>query len=170
MKYPVRELLARAQHSAVHLEMRDSYTPDDAEFLKWLDGTRYTPETLPEWWWPWHEIVTEVVGRGVVLRRVRVVSEPVSDYIRYEHDLTFANVSAGEQVRWLPRRAASAMALPGNDFWLFDDSTVIFNHFNGRGEPTDKEITTDPSVVSLCRSAFATVWEHATPHGEYKPE
>nr|WP_237548174.1 DUF6879 family protein [Streptomyces sp. SID5473] len=150
--------------------MRDSYTPDDPDFLEWLSGRRRTPDTLPEWWWPWHEVVTEAVGRGVVLRRARIVSEPVSDYIRYEHDFTFANVSAGEQVRWLPRRKASDIALPGNDFWLFDDATVIFNHFNGRGEPVGKEITAEQSVVDLCRSAFAAVWEHATPHAEYKPE
>ncbi|MGW1280117.1 DUF6879 family protein [Streptomyces tsukubensis] len=57
-----------------------------------------------------------------------------------------------------------------NDFWLFDDATVIFNHFNGRGEPVGKEITAEQSIVDLCRSAFAAVWEHATPHAEYKPE
>lgn len=32
------------------------------------------------------------------------------------------NVKAGEEVRWLPRRQASDLALPGNDFWLFDGS------------------------------------------------
>ena len=45
------------------------------------------------------------------MRRARVVSEPVTDYIRYEHDLTFANVAAGELVRWLPRRNAADIAV-----------------------------------------------------------
>lgn len=169
MKYPVRELLAKARRSAVHLEMRDSYTPDDAEFLRWREGRRYSLGDLPDWWWPWHDVVAETVGRGTVVRRARIVSEPVTDYIRYEHDLTFANVAAGEQVRWLPRRRASDIALPGNDFWLFDDTTVIFNHFNGKGEPTEKEISSDPTVVRLCSRAFEAVWDRAVPHGEYKP-
>ncbi|MGW6457061.1 DUF6879 family protein [Streptomyces sp. NPDC055078] len=169
MKYPVRESLAKARQSAVHLEMRDSYTPDDPEFIGWQQGRRYSPDSLPDWWWPWHETVSETVARDVVVRRARIVSEPVTDYIRYEYDLTFANVAAGEQVSWLPRRRASDIALPGNDFWLFDDTTVIFNHVNGRGDPTDKEISTDPVVLKLCGADFQAVWDRAIPHGEYNP-
>lgn len=169
MRYPVREALSEAQRSAVHLEMRDSYTPDDPEFARWRQGRRYTPDNLPTWWWPWHDVVTEAVERGVRVQRARIVSEPVTDYIRYEHDLTFANIAAGEQVRWLPRRRASDITLPGNDFWLFDDETAIFNHFNGKGDPTEKEISTDAATVRLCAAAFASVWDRAVPHGGYKP-
>lgn len=169
MKYPVREALAKAERSAVHLEMRDSYTPDDPEFASWREGRRYGPGTLPDWWWPWHNVVTETTGRGVAVRRARIVSEPVSDYIRYEYDLTFANIAAGEQVRWLSRRQASDIALPGTDFWLFDETTVIFNHFTGNGEPSAKETSTDTAVVTLCRMAFESVWNRAVPHGDYKP-
>jgi hypothetical protein len=30
------------------------------------------------------------------------------------------NAAAGEDVRWLPRRRASDLALPGTDFWVLD--------------------------------------------------
>jgi Family of unknown function (DUF6879) len=33
------------------------------------------------------------------------------------------NIAAGEEVRWLPRRRASDLRLPGNDFWLLDELT-----------------------------------------------
>jgi hypothetical protein len=58
-------------------------------------------------------------------------------------------VHAGELVRWLPRRQASDIALPGNDFWVFDDATVLFNHFNGDGDwaVPGEELRTEPSVV-----------------------
>ena len=69
------------------------------------------------------------------MRRARIVSEPVSEYIRFEHDVTYTNVAAGEEVRWLPRRLASDIALPGNDFWLFDERLAVFNHFAGAGGP-----------------------------------
>lgn len=92
---------------------------------------------------------------------------PVSPYIRYEHALTGVNVAAGEQVRWLPRRQASRLALPGNDFWLFDDRTVRWNHFTGEGGSAPGEITDDPAAARLCADAFEAVWSRATPHDAY---
>ncbi|MFF7593301.1 DUF6879 family protein [Kitasatospora purpeofusca] len=171
MKYPVREGLAGAQHSAVHLEMRDSYTPDDPEFARWRAGHRYNndPAQLPDWWGSWADLVAETTGRGVVMRRARIVSEPVTEYIRYEYDLSFANVAAGELVRWLPRRRAADLALPGTDLWMFDDSAVLFTYFSGIGEVVDREWRTEPSVVELVRAAFEAVWERAAPHRDYKP-
>lgn len=55
MKYPVREGITSARHSAVHLESRDSYTPDDPEFARWRAGYRYHGDAsnLQDWWWPW---------------------------------------------------------------------------------------------------------------------
>jgi hypothetical protein len=79
------------------------------------------------------------------------------------------NIAAGEQVRWLPRRRASDIALPGNDFWLFDERTVMWNHFNGEGESTGHEVTEDPALIKLCGSAFAAVWDRAIPHENYRP-
>jgi biotin operon repressor len=50
------------------------------------------------------------------------VSEPVIDYIRFEHAITATvNIAAGEQVRWLPQRQCSDLCLPVNDFWVLDD-------------------------------------------------
>jgi hypothetical protein len=112
----------------------------------------------------------EVTARGVVVRRARIVSEPVSDYIRWEHSLTAAhNLAAGEQVRWLPRRRTTDLALPGVDFWLFDGTTAVFNHFTGEGQWADPgmETESDPVVAKLCADAFEAVWERAIPHEQY---
>jgi hypothetical protein len=96
------------------------------------------------------------------------VSEPVTDYIRYEHAGTVVNLGAGEDVRWLPRRQASTIALPGNDFWLIDGRLVRWNHFTGDGASAPGEITDDPDAARLCADAFEAVWSRATPHDEYK--
>ncbi|WP_200306472.1 DUF6879 family protein [Streptomyces adelaidensis] len=171
MKYPVREGITKAQHSAVHLEMRDIYTPDDPEFARWRAGHQYDQDfaKLPDWWWPWRDLVAETTARGVAMRRARIVSEPVTDYIRFEHDLTFANIAAGESVRWLPRRKAADIALPGTDLWMFDESSVLFTYFSGVGEVVDREWCTERATVELVSSAFEAVWERATPHEEYTP-
>ncbi|WP_052850289.1 DUF6879 family protein [Streptomyces avicenniae] len=164
------ELIGNCSRSAVHLEMRDSYAVDYEEgaFAAWRNGFRHDPADRDSWWRPWLDLVSATVSRGVVMRRARIVSEPVSEYIRFEHSGTFTNVAAGEQVRWLPRRHASDIALPGNDFWLFDEEWVHWNHFSGTGEWTGEDITNDVAAAALCSAAFESVWSRATPHDEYK--
>ena len=171
MQAPAREALARARNSAVHLELRDSYMLDDPEFIAWRKGKRPVPADRASWWGSWHDVVRDATARGVVVRRARIVSEPVSDYVRYEYDGTFANIAAGEQVRWLPRRRTKDLALPGVDFWVFDDTTVLHHHFTGDGQlaPDGRDYSTDPELVKLCGNAFETVWQRAVPHEEYRP-
>jgi hypothetical protein len=165
------ELLRSAHRSAVHLEMRDSYgLADEVEdFTAWRRGHRVNWADLSVWWNSFHAAVADAVGRGVVMRRARIVSEPVSEYIRYEHYLTTANVTAGEEVRWLPRKLATAIPLPGNDFWLFDETALIVNHFDGQGDwaSPGMELDDDPDAVKLCASAFELVWERAVPHADF---
>lgn len=169
MTNPVLEGLAEAKVSAVHLEMRDAYQPSDPEFIAWQQGKRLDPAAeRSSWWRPFLDVVTETTARGVVMRRARIVSEPVTDYIRSEYDVTFPNVRAGEQIRWLPRRKAADIALPGTDLWLFDGSSVLFTYFSGVGEVVDREWRTEPAVVELVKSAFEAVWDRATPHEEYR--
>ncbi|GAA4677425.1 hypothetical protein GCM10023324_33930 [Streptomyces youssoufiensis] len=169
---PVFEKLFRAcRRSAVHLEMRDAYMPSDPMFIAWQKDRSIDHAADPEWQ-PWLDFVSEVVGRGVEVRRARIVSEPVSEYIRFEHAVTDMNVRAGEQVRWLARRRATDLALPGNDFWLFDEETLLVNHFDGDGEWQSEggtEVVTDPAVIKLCATAFGAVWDRATPHEDYRP-
>ena len=110
------QLLSSCERSAVHLEMRDGYSRTDPMFVGWRQGQRYDQAEWEAWWRPWTGIVVAARSRGVVIRRVRIVSEPVSEYIRWEHEITSANVEAGEEVRWLPRRRVSDLLLPGNDF------------------------------------------------------
>ncbi|RKN50090.1 hypothetical protein D7231_35825 [Streptomyces klenkii] len=163
------EQLADCHHSAVHLEMRDAYgiAAEADEFAAWLAGDDSSRRDWGGRRKAWLDTVREAVGRGVVMRRARIVSEPVSEYIRFEHAGTPLNITAGEDVRWLPRRRASDIALPGNDFWLFDNRVVRFNHFTGDGASAGPEVTDDPAVVALCATAFEAVWERAVPHAEY---
>lgn len=136
-----------------------------------MNGVREDPADNDPRQRPWLALIAETTGRGVDVRRARIVSEPVSDYVRFEHHLTAANVAAGEQVRWLPRRRASDVALPGNDFWLFDEELIVFHHFDGNGELSpdgDEEVVTDPAVVKLAATAFESVWTRAVPHASYR--
>ena len=160
------ELIADTTTSAVHLEMRDVYTPDDQRFLDWLAGKPLPQPDNPQW----SALARAHTDRGVTFRLARIISEPVTDFMRFEYELTATvNIAAGEQVRWLPRRRASDLCLPGNDFWVFDDRIVRFGYFGGNGEFLDHEMSDDQAVVKLCTTAFEAVWERAIPHDMYLP-
>ncbi len=163
----IGDLLAECERSAVHLEMRDAYASDDPVLIDWRAGLPIDPA---ERFRDWFDLVSTTTARGVQVKRARIISEPVSEYIRYEYDLTGGlNIAAGEQVRWLPRRRTSDLALPGNDFWLFDDQLVLFNLIAGNGDWIGVEQSTDLAAVKLCASAFESVWVRAIPHDEYRP-
>lgn len=160
------ELFRSVERSAMHLEMRDAYTPDDPDWLEWKAGNRFDPA---ERWRDWYELMRETTGRGVKVRRARIVSEPVTDYIRFEYDVTADhNVAAGEDVRWLPRRQAAGLTVPPSDFWVFDEKVVIWNHFGGDGSWVGEERADDPGLAMLCAASFEAVWERAIPHEEYR--
>lgn len=158
------ELLPSAARRVLHLEMRDQYKASSA-FAKWLAGEPIDYATL---YGPWLALVGPVAARGVDVRRARVVSEPVSTYIRFEYDMTaHANLAAGEQVRWLPRGRASELALPGNDFWLVDD-VVLFSLFSGDGAQVGT-VVGGAEALAFAVKAFEAVWSLGTDHTEYKP-
>jgi hypothetical protein len=152
---------------ALHLEMRDTYAGTSQDFAAWqagqsLDRAQGDAE--------WHAVIQPLIERGVDVRRARVISEPVSDYIRFEHEMTpGSNLAAGEDVRWVPRRRVSSLAFPGNDFWLVDDQ-VLFLHFSGDGSLVDTELVTDATTVKLCHAAFESAWERGIAHRDYQPK
>ena len=163
----IDDLLRGAERRALHLEMRDTYAGTSPDFAAWLAGE---PLDRSDGDAEWHAIVKPMIRRGVDMRRVRIVSEPVSDYIRFEHAMTPAsNLAAGEDVRWVPRRRVSSFALPGNDFWLVDDR-VLFLHFSGHGSLTDAELVVDSATVDPCLTAFGAVWKCGNEHQNYYPE
>jgi hypothetical protein len=97
-------MLRECKASAVHIEMRDDYTPDDPWFRAWREGDR--EEFERQLARSWLDEIRQVIARGVVVRRLRMVSEPVTDYIRFECDTTRSNVETGEHVRDSPVSSA----------------------------------------------------------------
>jgi hypothetical protein len=147
--------------------MRDSYTPDDPDWRDWREGRRFDPA---ERWRDWFDLMRDTTSRGVAVRRARIISEPVTEYILFEYAVTADhNLASGELVRWLPRRRATGVLVPCSDFWVFDESTVVFNHFDGVGNWVAEERRDDVTLAKMCTAAFETVWERATPHDQYDP-
>ena len=149
----MRAIILEALNGAGAAVQRTDRGDDDAQRCTWRCGTRTRRLTrssssgrrarpgrcprIP----PGMSSSATHVARGVRFRRARIVSEPVADFIRFEYEATAGlNVAAGEEVRWLPRRRASDLCLPGNDFWVFDGRLVRFHHFSGDGDIVEDEM------------------------------
>jgi hypothetical protein len=160
------ELLAMCKETAFKLEFRDQYMTGDPGYIAWQTGDLDRAETE---YAGWTALARDAVQRGVQMMRARIVSEPVSEYIVFEHAVTSqVNVAAGELIRWVPRQRTSGIALPGNDVWIFDDKILQFCLFAGDGRFVGNEISTDPDVVRMCSSAYQAAWERGIDHDQYR--
>ena len=113
-----------------------------------------------------------VTGEGKTVRRVRVVSEPHTEYVTWERSLTHLNLEVGEDIRWLSRhQLPGGIKLPagGNDWWLYDDRLLAVGHFDPEGRVLGSEIIEDPDTVAACVRVRDLLWADAIPHTEYKP-
>lgn len=153
------------RHQAFHLEVQDSYhTPDEAApFQRFLNGE---PDDFA-WHQPWLKLVREVTGTGKRIRRVRVVTVPHVEYTRWGLTVAPHNIAAGEDIRWLPRHLIDARELSSDDYWLFDDETVVFTVFEPGGRFAGGAATTDPVIVEYCRTVRDRVWSAAISHDQY---
>lgn len=147
--------------------MREAYgtAVELPQLAKWRAGE---PDDLG-WVASYAATVRGHVAAGRTIRRARIVSEPLCEYQRWSYSISHYLVDAGEQVGWVPRPLVSEIAMPGNDFWMFDDRLVVFLHYTGDGLNSDFTTSTDPEVITLCRAAFDSVWKVSTPHRDYRP-
>ncbi|MCP2342961.1 DUF6879 family protein [Actinomadura rupiterrae] len=155
------ELIAATAVSLWKLELLDRYGIDVSR--------RSDPEQVEAVRAAAVEQTAARVAKGIELRRIKTVSEPASEYMRGAYAFTSRLVEAGEDVRWLPRRLASALFLPGNDMFVIDGAMVMFNLHDGDTNPAGQQLDDDPVLVARCREAFEAAWVLAVPHRDFQP-
>ncbi|MEU1527093.1 DUF6879 family protein [Nocardia rhamnosiphila] len=163
-------LVAAAKSSAYHLELRDSYyTEQEVERLRLFRAGEPDP-ALEEWFEPWTRLVTGLIGRGVSMRRIRVVTEPLTEYSHWLHSITGFNVEAGEQVRWVGRHTTSPEELARDDWWLLDGALVVYSLFDSGEELSGFAVTDDPVIAAHCQRVWDVLWARGTDHRDYRPD
>ncbi|NKY57828.1 DUF6879 family protein [Nocardia flavorosea] len=160
------ELLEGARRSAFHLEVRDCYAePEESEPLRRYLNGELEPETDRYDKSDWIELVETLTARGVLMRRVRVITEPLSGYHHWLLTVAGSSVDAGEDIRYAPRHLVEDV--PADDWWLFDDDRVGFNLVDDAGKPAGAAVTADPGIVAYCRATRDRLWRLATPFTDY---
>ncbi|MGQ0775695.1 MAG: DUF6879 family protein [Pseudonocardiales bacterium] len=159
------ELIENTQR-VLKVELRDNYAVDRTLFAAWQAGDSDAVARAAQ---ASRDKVAARVAAGMSLRRVKVVSEPLSEYQRFAFDYSAHAVDAGEDIRWVPRRLVSTLLLPGNDCFVLDDELVIFNVLDGANNRAEQQLYRDAGVVKLCRDSFDAAWAVSIPHREYQP-
>lgn len=151
--------------SAFRLELHAVYTmPGEADELRRFQAGETPPAGYH---YGWLDTVAAANAAGKTMRRVRVVRQPLSDYIRYEFEWGFVyNVAAREDIRVLDLTDQTAPALPDHDFWLFDESTVVKLLYRPDGTQIGRELLADPDVGAYLSYRDAA-WRNAVPFSDY---
>lgn len=159
------DLVLGFEHTAFRLETRDRYNePSETEIVRrFLD----TGELDDSYMTDWIEELAPRIASGQRMQRVRVVSEPHSDYTRFGLALAAHNTTAGEDIRYLPRRQADGLGLPRYDFWLIDSTTLLLLRFGDDDLLLGADVVSDPAVV-VRHCYYRDVARHyATPWSDY---
>jgi hypothetical protein len=155
------------ERSAWRLEVQPTYTmPNEQASIALFRGGEPKPETHNV---KWHETVRANLAAGKTMGRVRVVSRPLTDYQRYQLAWGIpGNVAAGEDIRILDLSTAE-VDLPEQDFWLFDDTTVVHLNFRPDGTLIDRELVEDPDL-GLYRRWRDVALAYSVALADFKPD
>ncbi|GAA4013052.1 hypothetical protein GCM10022247_39590 [Allokutzneria multivorans] len=159
-----QSLFANWTSSAWRLETQFVYhEPDEVEPLRrFLEGALDL-----DWLAEWLDRIRGWRAQGRTFERVRVLTEPLTDYLRFEMAITPPAVEAGEDIRLLSATAAKSLALGTRDFWLFDDKILVLMDFDANGV-CGAEVITEPDEVVHYRAIRDRAWAHAVPAEEYR--
>jgi hypothetical protein len=108
---------------------------------------------------PWLARVRHFRDSGRWVGRVHVISRPLTDYLRYEFAVYSHTARAGEDVRILDLTDQSNPGLPAQDFWLFDESSIVRMDYDEHGHQLGRELLAgaDPApYIAWKRTALTT--------------
>lgn len=157
--------------SAFRAERQPSYLEEPEEELRraFLRGDAEPPGDIP-FFQDWYDQVQEHVRAGRRIGRVRIHSNPPTEYQRYERWLGIWNERAGEQILYLTRERAEGLGLLDDaqtDWWLLDagedSQRVIVMTFDDQGRRISNEMVTDPVTVQEATAWRDLAVKHAAP-------
>ncbi|WP_200797473.1 DUF6879 family protein [Streptoalloteichus hindustanus] len=150
--------------SAFRLETRQVYTiASEAERVRrFLAGQPKDDESAQQW----VGLVRSNISAGKTMTRAKIVRRPFTDYTRYLMEWGVPrNVRAGEDYRILDLTDRE-VDLPQQDFWLFDETTVLLLNFNPDGTPRNPELVESADIGQYLRWRDLALAE-AVPFAEY---
>jgi hypothetical protein len=132
-------------HTAYRFEQLQAYDVgyENSSYRRFLAGEAASDPAQDEW----GGMVRDAVRAGKTFQRVHLVTEPLTDYLRYEIGVWYPlNTEAGEDIRILPARLRR-VPLPERDYWLFDSRHLWIMQYDSEGRFLGTEEVTDPGEI-----------------------
>lgn len=140
------------RESAFRLEAHQYYeSPKERNWLERWKQTGEVPTFTPDND-PWCKFVAEAKAAGKTMQRVRLVEEPLTDYVRFELQCQHHSVEAGEDIRVTVVKPVRDFAVNDDplsdmfDFWLFDEETVVELEYDHEGRFVNAYAVTDTEL------------------------
>lgn len=157
------ELVTSFKRSAWRWECQGTYhEPDEAEpFHLWKEGR---PDT--SFMDDWVYLVRSWRADGKKFERVRMVTDPPTEYLTWLVSFTHLNVEAGEDIRWMSEADARMLGAPTHDFYILDDDQLVILEFGETGV-VGADVTDDATQLEGALRWRKLAWENSTPHAIY---
>lgn len=158
----------KARKSIFRLELLPLYNvPGDWEcYQKFLTGENYIAELKG-----WFNKLKITIEKDVKTERVRVFDPPVNDYIKYEIDAWRFSDKAGDKIFFLDLKSYKSiiknLQIEPEDFWLFDDSTLIIFHYDATGAFIGEENIGDKELIKNYAELKYNLLNNAVPYKEF---
>jgi hypothetical protein len=109
---------------------------EEGAIRRFLDGEPVTREATQ----PWFDRVKGYVDDGRSVGRVHVITQPLTNYLRFEFEHYRHNIQAGEAVRILDVTNRPNPLDGVQDFWMFDRSRIVLMHYESDGTQICREV------------------------------
>lgn len=158
-------LFTRFEHTAWRLETRRRYASDELTetYTQFTHGASVNWDGVDT---AWCFERRDQVALGKRFDRVRIVDDPPTPGQFYLLDNARRNSVVGERIHNLRREDADRLALPAEDFWLFDSRLVALLNFDDTDNLVDVELITQPAEVLR----YVMVRDAAEHHAVYYAE
>jgi hypothetical protein len=154
------------RRTAFRLETLDSYlVPEEEEiYARFLKGETPPPSVNEDWC----QLVRRNTRSGKSMERVHVISNPPSQYVKFEIAWGYAHsAAAGEKVSLLDRRNVPEDKAALSDFWLFDGRLLVLMEYDQDGRFLGVNRETDPAVVATHVDAARVLQSLSFPLSQY---
>lgn len=126
------------EQEAWRLETLPQYlVPQEAEeFAAFREGRPLPPYTASSY----TERVSRQRAEGKYHGRVHIVTQPLSDYLRFEFRYYAVHVRAGDDIRVLDVTNRPNPLAGVQDFWMFDRAEVVLMNYEDDGRQINREV------------------------------
>jgi hypothetical protein len=161
------DLFTGIERSSWRWECQGYYSVDEAVLECWRDGnaSRGNEADLA-----WRDYIQGLARRGIPFERVRMLTDPLTEYLEWMLDTTDWNIDSGEDIRWVDQATARQLRMPDYDYYIFDDNRVAIFRFDEAKILLGVTVIDDADVLARHQAWRAAVWPHAIPHRQYRSQ